>query len=321
MNASQAMPEIIGSFIRRSRILVSLYYMIDDQISGLRELVGKIDTDSGVRHAGLDVTQSVSYIERVYEDYLRYGKIDKLRGRVCEIGPGDSFGVALLMLGHGAEEVHAIDRFKSKRDPLKHHAIYSLLSQKYGLSRFFDGAPSESSLQKVRYHPGCPAESFFRSAREQFDLVISRAVMEHLYDPIAALDDMHAALAGGGTMVHRVDLRDHGMFRGQHPLTFLTIPDAPYKAMTRRSGRPNRVLFPAYRNWLTSHGVNGDIRITRLAGVTQEIPVLNWHEIDPDLRRQAIKTVSTIRHSLARSLRSLADEELAIAGFVIRCRK
>lgn len=68
--------------------------------------------------------------------------------------------------------------------------------------------------------------------------------MEHLFDPVAALDGMLEALRPGGTLVHRIDLRVHGMFRGQHPLTFLTLPDAIYTRMTRNSGRPNRVLFP-----------------------------------------------------------------------------
>ena len=65
-------------------------------------------------------------------------------------------------------------------------------------------------------------------------------MLEHLYDPLAALDGMAASLAPGGTLNPPwIDFRDHGMFAGHHPLTYLTIPDVllPRHDTQTRDGR------------------------------------------------------------------------------------
>jgi len=50
---------------------------------------------------------------------------------------------------------------------------------------------------------------------------------------------MDALLAPGGWMMHKIDLSDQGMFsrNGQHPLTYLTIPDQVYGWMSTHSER------------------------------------------------------------------------------------
>ena len=49
----------------------------------------------------LEARQSIEYIKKLYNSYMDNGKLteQELRGkRFLEIGPGDSFGVALLFL-------------------------------------------------------------------------------------------------------------------------------------------------------------------------------------------------------------------------------
>jgi hypothetical protein len=145
--------------------------------------------------------------------------------------------------------------------------------------------------------------------------------MEHLYDPLAALDDMVAALAPGGVMVHRIDLRDHGMFAGHHPLTFLTSSERLHRVMTRSSGRPNRVLLPKWRQWLAGSGLVGSLRITRLAGVAGEISPAFWEEINVGLREQALACVREIRLKLPAPLNNFTDADLAVAGCVLVAHK
>jgi SAM-dependent methyltransferase len=240
---------------------------------------------------------------------------------VAEIGPGDNFGLALRLLGNGAETVHAIDRYASERDPQRQATIYRALAERHGLAHLFGEPPGERNLRGLAYHSGIPAERFFRDSGLGFDAILSRAVMEHLYDPLGALDDMAAALRPGGVMVHRVDMRDHGMFAGRHPLTFLTIPSPVYRRMTRASGRPNRVLLPAWRDWLERAGLPGTLRVTRLAGVDGEIAPSAWDDVPQALREAALDTVREIRPRLARRFAERDDRDLAVSGCVLVAEK
>ena len=307
---------------KRSVILTCLYYLVDDWRARHRLARGNLATRSGTRHATLSLNESLDYIDRVYRDYLAYGGLTRFSGRVAEIGPGDNFGVALRMLGDGASEVHTVDRYRPQRDDARQTRICRALAARHGLDRLLADPGSEgAAIRGLTTHWGMPAEDFFRSSGTRFDHIVSRAVLEHLYDPLGALDDMAASLAPGGTLIHRIDLRDHGMFAGHHPLTFLTIPDARYRAMTRGAGRPNRVLFPDWRDWLDRSPLTGSLRITRLAGVDGEIAPAEWNDIDPAMRRIALATVRAIRPRLAPSLARFSDRDLAVSGCVLVARE
>ena len=287
-------------------------------LSGGRLARGRLATRSGTRHATLTLEESLDYIDRVHADYLAYGGLENICGRVAEIGPGDNFGVVLRMLGAGAREVHTIDRYRPHRDDARQACIHRALAQRHGLGELLgDGGAGAVGIRGLVAHEGAPAETFFRSSGLRFDCIVSRAVLEHLYDPLAALDDMAASLAPGGTMIHRIDFRDHGMFAGHHPLTFLTIPDALYRAMTRGSGRPNRLLLPVWRDWLERSPLTGALKITRLAGVEGEIHPAEWNDIDPSARQTALSMVRAIRPRLAPSIAAFSDQDLAVSGCVL----
>lgn len=307
--------------VRRSVALTCAWYLIDDWRAGRRIRRGDIATRSGARHKTLSLSDSLAYIDAIHGDYLSYAGRERLSGTIAEIGPGDNFGMAMRLLGDGAEAVHAIDRYASERDAAQQAEIYRALADAHGLAALFDGPAREGNLRGLTYHPGRPAETFFAQSGLRFDAILSRAVLEHLYDPIAALDDMAAALNPGGLLVHRIDLRDHGMFDGRHPLTFLTISDVVYGAMTRASGRPNRVQLPAWRDWLKRSGLTGSLRVTRLAGVPGEIAPTEWDAIDPAMTTAALATVRTIRPRLAAGPATLDDRDLAVAGCVLVAEK
>ena len=308
--------------IKRSIALTCLYYMADDRLARYRLARGRLATRSGTRHATLSLDESLGYIERVYRDYLAYGGIKGFSGCVAEIGPGDNFGVALRMLGAGAGNVHTIDRYRPVRDNVREALIYRALAERHGFGRLLtDAGDGRVGIGGLTVHAGAAAETFFRSSGLRFDYIVSRAVLEHLYDPLAALDDMAAALTPGGTLIHRIDFRDHGMFAGHHPLTFLIIPDALYRAMTRGSGRPNRLLLPAWRDWLERSPLAGSLLITRLAGVEGELEPAAWDDIDPAARRSALETVHAIRPRLTPSLAAYSDQDLAVSGCVLVARR
>lgn len=312
---------LVRSVVRSSLALTCAGYMVDNWLFGRRLAAGRFETRSGTAHAGMPPQDSLRYVEKVYRDYCGYAGVDAFCGTVAEIGPGDNFGVALLLLANGATGVHAIDRYYARRDPKQQRAIYRALNDRYALDHLFAGEPSEEAIRNLTYHVGQAAETFFGNSGIVFDAILSRAVMEHLYDPLAALDGMLAALRPGGLLVHRIDLRDHGMFPGRHPLTFLTLSDAIYGAMTRNSGRPNRVLLPDYRDWLARSGVEARLHVCRLVGTEKDFAPVPWAQLDADLRSRTEARVKEIRPRLANRFSAMAASDLAVAGCVLVARK
>ena len=218
------------------------------------------------------------------------------------------------------EEVDAIDRFYSKRDHEAQRKIYTALCIEEGIKNQFMGAPDEITLKGLGYYPGVSAEVFFASRKTYYDAILSRAVLEHLFDPIGALHDMASSLKPGGSLIHRIDLRDHGMFSEHHPLTHLTINEFLYHRMTRKSGRPNRVLIHQYRQWLDESDLKGEVLITRLAGIKNEITPARWTEIPAKTRKKAIAIVQQVRPKLTRTLRNVSDQDLAVTGIVLNAK-
>jgi SAM-dependent methyltransferase len=157
-----------------------------------------------------------------------------------------------------------------------------------------------------------------------FDLIVSRAVLEHLYDPEAAFGGMDRLLAPGGAMAHKVDFRDHGMFTdgGMHPLTFLTISDRIYRLMTQHSGRPNRHLVDFYRRMLHEYGYEGSLLVTRLVGPGEEVvPHTETPDLHDERGRRALALVESIRPDLQPRFAELSTPDLAIAGIFLSARK
>lgn len=310
----------VAHFLKQNPRLASLYYILDGWRRRRRLRRGDIATSSGTRHADLDIEQSLAYIEKVWRDYLAWSDRTAIAGRVVEIGPGDNFGVALLLLKHGAGFVEAIDKFAPWRDPAAQAAIYRALSERFDLTALFDGAPSETAIRNLAYHPGMPAERYFTDCAPM-DAVLSRAVLEHLDDPLASLDAQWARLKPGGLLLHRVDLRDHGMFAGNHPLTYLTISPGTYRLIAEQTGRPNRILLPYYREHAQQRGWPARFGITRLVDVPSEYPNLPWDALPELDRTRALAAVMAIRPKLAAPFRKMADRDLAVAGFVLLAEK
>lgn len=304
--------------------LKAVQLVVDDLWWGIRLRTGRIETDSGTTHATLTLEESIRYIEVVTSDYKRYGGLVNFGGVAAEVGPGDNSGVALLMRGEGCDRVDLIDRYFSRRDPAKHHRIYEALSAKYDLGRFKHGFLwSDQDLAGITQKVGHPAETYFRKcargAEPIYDVIVSRAVMQHLFDPLGALEAMTTCLKPGGRMIHKIDLRDLNMFTPQnHELTFLCFPPALYRYMTKNSGRPNRVLFHRYRDLLerlkAQHLIDYDVFITRLVGIGDLTPHLRPEEISVDMWNQAERVVESSRRHFAREFVAVDSRDLAVAG-------
>ena len=316
----------LDSFIRRSYFLTCLYYVWDDWRTGRRFLNGDIATSSGTLHASMDTKESLAYLRTVFADYLRYAGCSAFFGKVAEVGPGDNCGIGLLLLEGGCHSVDLVDRFYSHRDPVRQASIYRELTKHHpGIARILEGTnlEDEATFPGIYRHYGeeASAECFFKEGQD-YDLILSRAVLEHVRDPLLALRRMTVALKPGGLLLHKVDLRDHGMFSGQYPeLKWLEISERAYRRMSQAKGRPNRVLFHQYRSTLATLPVEAEMLITRLVGVGDISPHLPYEEIPEPLRNHSTDIVASRMIHFSREIQNIPIADLSVAGFFLVGRK
>src|SRR5437879_4646188 len=114
-------------FARKSRILIIVYKIYDNWRMRKRFASGNTETLHGSTHSRKTISESLSYIEDQFADYLKYSGLTAkdLRGkRILELGFGDNLGVALRFLAAGAARVVCLDKFYSRRDPDHQKEIY-----------------------------------------------------------------------------------------------------------------------------------------------------------------------------------------------------
>lgn len=319
-------------FVKKTLLCVGL--IGTDFLYGAKSFVSG-GASSGTRHKTLTTGESLAYIERVYVDYLHYGGLrpqDLAGKRVLEIGPGDNYGVALRFIADGAAQVTCCDRFRVRRDTSRQNAIYEALyatlssEQRRTLGDDFRDIAARLPSQDPRLRvvdEVAVEDAAKKITGTKFDLIVSRAVMEHVGDVATAFSSMAALLSKGGVLLHKIDLRDHGMFsaRGFPDLEFLTLPDSLYRFMSVRSGRPNRARLSDYLRILGELGFDSQIFVSRLAGVAAEmlphVPLVLLPKAVSDVSR---REVARVRSRLTKRFASHPDEDLMVTGFFLVAR-
>jgi len=199
------------------------------------------------------------YCYRCFDDYLtklgsdRVRASDVLDGRnVVELGPGDFPGVAVLLIAFGARKVVCVDRF-----PLMKLSDFNIQALRVLLAELDEEARGQAGRAFVI--PGRPESGISGEAieyvvsdsgmigRERWaDLVLSRAVLEHVNHLSETFIDMRRAMKPEARAAHLVDLRSHRLHQ-KNPLDFLTWPDRFWDLMFSFKGAPNRARVPEYR--------------------------------------------------------------------------
>jgi SAM-dependent methyltransferase len=296
---------------------------------------GDIQTSSGAIQTRMTLSENIAYVNCVFADYLKYSGIsrDTLgEKKILQIGPGDNFAVALKLLAMGARQVVCVDRFFPKQNAEQQYQLYQAVREELSEEerRTFDTVVNlngkiEVNTQKLLPIHGMAIEAAeSRLEPESFDLILSRSVLEHLYDPDQAFSVMDRLLAPGGRMVHKIDFRDHGMFTdsGFHPLTFLTIPESVYRLMTLDSGRPNRRLFNYYRDKMTALHYDAQIFITHVVGSDGDlVPSKERAVFGVDYSDATVALLDKIRPKLRAQFRKMSNEELMVSGIFLIARK
>lgn len=296
---------------------------------------GCLETSSGTGHSNRTLSESLNYVNDVFDDYFSYSDIshEMIRNkRILEIGPGDNLGVALKFLSIGAAQVVCLDKFYSKRDTEQEFKIYQALRaqiddvSKQRLDKVINltnGIKIDPNRLRCIY--GMAIEDVKKEFNsEYFDFIVSRAVVEHLYDTESAFFSMDRLLIPGGVMVHKIDFRDHGMFSsyGLHPFTFLTIPDGVYRLMKADSGKPNRRLINYYREKMIELNYDIKIFITQIVGNKEPVfPHKERIELGVDYSKSSISLINEIRPKLNKKFKDLSDEEIMITGIFLVGRK
>jgi SAM-dependent methyltransferase len=329
------MRDLIKRLARRSKTAIIIYKIFDNRRLRKRVESGNIETLHGSTHFNHSVTKSVAYIEKQFADYINYARLspDYLRdARVMELGPGDNLGVALKFLAAGAAFVVCLDRFYSKRNIEHEREIYRALRESLTSeqkARFDQAICLSDDIQinpkKLQSIYGDSLEGFadkLSQEYEAFDLILSCAVLEEIYDPNPTFAAMDRLLAKGGCLVHKIDLGDYGMFRnqGMHPLTFLTIPEAIYKRMASHSGLPNRKRLGYYVKKMKEFGYQSNFFVTSVIPTGRLEPAAEY--APGSFTRDASRVLlNEIRSRLANDFKTMNEEELLIDGMLLVARK
>lgn len=247
-----------------------------------------------------------AYFSECLEDYARQLGHD-IKGfasfiknkQILEYGPGDILGVAFLLYAYGARSVTCLDRFPMASPRKGELAIRQLLDS-------LPGEAKERALASL-VTPDDPGAGFKANCIEyhvspkglsgethRYDLIISRAVLEHVNDLHATFVDMKQALKPGGICIHQVDLRSHGLHRN-HPLDFLSWSPKVWDFMHSGKGVPNRWRLDAYRHAAERAG----FQIRRIEPI---------QHLSQDM-------VATIRPHLAERFKYVSDNDLACLTF------
>jgi 2-polyprenyl-3-methyl-5-hydroxy-6-metoxy-1,4-benzoquinol methylase len=296
---------------------------------------GAIEASIGSTHSQKTIAESLAYINSQYDDYLRYAELDpdQIEGkRILELGCGDNVGVALRFLAEGAAEVICLDKFYSVRDKENERQIYIELRQHLSpaqkqafdkVIKLTEGIAIDE--QRLRCVYGMELDQFAdeRDCAGSFDIVLSRAVIEEIYDPDSIFYAADKLLKPGGLMSHKIDLSDYGMFSnaGMNPLTFLTIPESIYRRMASESGLPNRRLNGYYRTLLAEIGYDTSVFVSSILGAGDIVPHKQKIRLNVDYGERELSVIRSIRPKLSSPFAQLSDEELLVSGIFLVARK
>ncbi|HJT27558.1 MAG TPA: methyltransferase domain-containing protein [Pyrinomonadaceae bacterium] len=327
------MRNFVKRLARRSRSAIIIYKIFDNRRLKKRIESGDIETIHGSTHLNQSVTESLAYIEKQIANYINYAGLSAgaLKGRrILELGPGDNLGVALKFLAAGAASVVCLDRFYSKRNTAHEREIYRALRETLSAEEKVKFDEAVTLTDGVAFNPeklqtiyGDTLETFAaKLEKRKFDLILSCAVLEEIYDLDPTFAAMDALLVPGGQLIHTIDLTDYGMFRnqGMHPLTFLTISEAVYQRMASDSGLPNRKRLGYYREKMKQLGYRSKLFITsvlpsgRLEPATEYVPGRFKSE-------GSSRMIAEVRNRLDSEFKTLDDEELLIDGVLLVATK
>ena len=202
---------------------------------------------------------------------------------VGEIGCGDCFAAADMMLGLDAKHVHLVDFLPLELSESNREALLALVGTD-GLPNRGELLDSNGSLQldprKASYHQGL-LEAI--KLPEQVDFLYSFDVLEHVEDLDGFFAYCGQVVRPGGVMVHKFDLSGHGLFEDpMPPLDFQTFPRWLFNLIFLKYQRAVGHFADEFLTAMEKHGFT-DLKISPIRVAEQNY----LDEIWPRLRREA----------------------------------
>jgi SAM-dependent methyltransferase len=318
------------SFIDRSPVLAGLNYAKGQVLTRLK-LRGHFSGSTGL---SMSVEDAAGYANRVVADYLTYGAggdVERLKGRdVLEIGPGDNLGVALLLLAKGARTVTCIDGFAPNFDARHNSRIYGTIYNTLSaeerervqdvVTLQADGTATVGGDRLISRY-SVPMDAVATPLEPQsYDIIISRAVLEHLGNLEMGWKNMVRCLRLDGEMWHKVDFRCHNLFGQIHPLYFLTISDSLWNLISRPDPTLNRLRLPTYRELAARDFRDSRFYITHIAGENEFLPHIESLVPGTHYNQRNVDGIRSIRPRLQKYFSDYSDEDLLVTGVFLALR-
>ena len=158
---------------------------------------------------------------------------------VLEIGPGQDFGIALILMGFGARSV-LVDRYMCAWDSAFHPIYYRTLRQAVvqQFSRLDPTAIDAVITKEAHSARGLRTmqvglEEIDDIPTGSIDITYSNATFEHLANVAQAIGQLGRVTAPGGLGFHQIDFRDHRDF--SRPLEYLTTTAQEFQELLEES--------------------------------------------------------------------------------------
>lgn len=167
-----------------------------------------------------------------YEKVLRDFAFNFEGANVLEIGAGKPLGTGMFWLGLGAASYTSVDRYvEVNTDKLWQERFNKLLAIRG------ENVDAELELGKRLF---LKQEDFMQSnlPKENYDLIYSNAVLEHVADPKKIIAKMASLLKPGGIMLHGIDLRAH------HTRSWSVLDKEKYSEFLSYSKEEWEEMFP-----------------------------------------------------------------------------
>ena len=145
---------------------------------------------------------------------------------------------------------------------------------------------------------------------DDFDFLMSLAVLEHVMDPDGVYRKMSECLGTGDLMLHFIDLRDHRSF-DERPLGFLEMTAEEYKAINTE----NRLRVSQHRALMDQYGFDIISESDHVLGADG-----GRHWVGPD---EAITpgVTEAMRERFTGEFRSMSLRDLSTLSVAVMCRK
>ena len=241
---------------------------------------------SRVMHAGMD--HAVERYTRICKTLLAHiPDKDVLKGAVVsEIGCGDCFAAADMMLGLGAKHVHLVEFIPLELSEANRAATVALTDCADLPNRgeiFANDSLVRLSPEKASYHQG-----LLENVRlpEQVDFLYSFDVLEHVEDLEGFFAYCGEVVKPGGLMVHKFDLSGHGLFEDPiPPLDFQVFPTWLFNFIFQKYDRAVGHFADEFTDAIKRHGFS-ELQILPIRVAEPDYLDEIWPHLRPKARKR-----------------------------------